>query len=247
MKVIVDGLAIEYTENGSGSPLLLLHGWGSSTEPFSDLITELSKSHHVYAPNLPGFDGSERPKSIWGVADYAQFVAAFCNKVGIEPEVILGHSFGGQTAVNIVGNKLLNPKKLVLIAASAIRPTADAKNRSIGLLAKVGKTLIGKTSFGQAARKRLYGSLGSSEYLADIAMQPIYRRVITEDQGQSAAKITCPTLLIWGESDVDAPLERGKKLNQLIKGSKLKIYSGGHFIFREAKNEVTPDIVEFIK
>ena len=247
MKIIVDGLATEYTENGSGPSIVLLHGWGSSSAVFADLITKLAPKYRVFAINLPGFGGSEQPKTVWGVKDYAYFVTAFCKKFGLRPEAILGHSLGGQIAVHIVGNELLDPDKLILIGASAIRPSLSPKKRGIHLLAKAGKAILGKSALGEAAKKRLYGSIGSSEYLDSPAMQPIYRRVITEDQSEAAGRIDCPTLLLWGAADTDTPLEHGKKLASLISRSELKVNPGGHFIFLDAADEVNDAIMEFIK
>ena len=246
MKIIVDGLATEYTENGSGPSIVLLHGWGSSADVFVDLITNLAQKHRVFAINLPGFGGSEQPKTVWGIKDYAYFVAAFCKKFGLRPEAILGHSLGGQIAVHIVGNELLDPDKLILIGAAALRPKLSAKKRSIKFLAKTGKSILGKSALGEAAKKRLYGSIGSSEYLDSPAMQPIYRRVITEDQSEAAERIDCQTLLLWGASDTDTPLDHGKKLASLITRSELKVNPGGHFIFLDAANDVNAAIMEFL-
>ena len=153
---------------------------------------------------------------------------------------------GGQIAVHIVGNELLDPDKLILIGASAIRPKLTAKKRGIMALAKAGKTILGKTALGDAARMRLYGSIGSSEYLDNPAMQPIYRRIIAEDQSEAAGRIDCPTLLIWGENDTDTPIAQGKTLQKLITKSELKIYPGGHFVFLDEADQVNAAITEFL-
>ncbi|MEO7617364.1 MAG: alpha/beta hydrolase [Candidatus Saccharibacteria bacterium] len=247
MKIIIDDLATTYTESGSGSSILILHGWGSASSVFDDLIQTLSINHRVVALNLPGFGGSEQPRSTWGVADYSYFVTAFCKKLGIRPDILLGHSLGGQIAVHIVGNELLDPTKLILIGAAALRPLPSLRKRGIQGIAKVGKTVLGDSKLGRAAKRRLYGATGSSEYLDNPAMQPIYRKVITEDQTEVAARIDCPTLLLWGNDDTDTPVEQGIQLERLIHGSKLVVNPGGHFIFLDEAEAVQLAIKDFIK
>jgi pimeloyl-ACP methyl ester carboxylesterase len=154
MKAIINGLATSYTENGTGTSILILHGWGSSSDVFDDMIQKLSTNHRVVALNLPGFGGSEQPKTVWGVKDYAYFVTAFCKKQDLRPDILLGHSLGGQIAVHIVGNELLDPAKLILIGAAALRPLPSLKKRSIQTIAKVGKTVLGNSKLGQTVKKR---------------------------------------------------------------------------------------------
>ena len=247
MKVIIDGFATSYTEMGSGSSILILHGWGSSSQVFDNLIQKLSATHRVVALNLPGFGGSEQPTTVWGVKDYADFVTAFCKKLGLRPDILLGHSLGGQIAVNIVGNKLLDPSKLILIGAAALRPLPSLKKLGIQTLAKAGKAVLGSSKLGDLAKKRLYGATGSSEYLDNPTMQPIYRKVISEDQTIAAGQINCPTLLLWGAEDTDTPIEQGIKLERLIRGSKLVVNPGGHFIFLDAQEAVQLSLRDFIK
>lgn len=247
MNIVVDNLATQYSEIGQGPTLLLLHGWGSSGDIFGSMTQNLELSHHIVALNLPGFGGTEMPPMTWGVADYAQFVLHFCEKKGFQPDIILGHSLGGQIAVYIVGNGLISPRKLILISAAVIRIKPSAGKHAIQLLAKTGKKVLGTSRLGSAARARLYAAVGSSEYLDLPAMQPTYRRVITEDQTEAARRINCPTLLLWGCDDRDTPIQDGRTLATIIPASKFIEFEGGHFIFLDNTHSVTAAITEFLK
>ncbi len=247
MKIIVDNLATKYSESGHGPTVLLLHGWGSSGDIFVRLTESLKLSHTIVALDLPGFGGTELPPVTWGVADYAQFVLRFCEKKGFQPDIILGHSLGGQIAVYMVGNGLISPKKLILISAAVIRTKPTPGKHAIRLLAKTGKSILGTSRLGNAARARLYKSVGSAEYLDLPAMQATYRRVITEDQTAPARKINCPTLLLWGCDDRDTPLDEGRTLSNVIPAAKLVEFVGGHFVFLDDEQNVTAAIIEFLK
>src|SRR4051812_20826260 len=95
MKVIVEGLATEYLDEGEGQTILMLHGWSDTIHTFDPILRHITK-YRIIRVDLPGFGGSERPTSTWGVEEYARFVLAFCKKLECEPDVIMGHSFGGR-------------------------------------------------------------------------------------------------------------------------------------------------------
>lgn len=57
----VDGVRIHYQEKGTGTPLVLLHGYTSSTYTWKDVFEPLSQKYHVVAIDLKGFGFSEKP------------------------------------------------------------------------------------------------------------------------------------------------------------------------------------------
>ncbi|MBC8074297.1 MAG: alpha/beta fold hydrolase [Deltaproteobacteria bacterium] len=57
----IDGLKIHWTEAGEGRPLLLLHGWPTSSFLWRNIIPHLSRHRRIIAPDLPGFGDSDKP------------------------------------------------------------------------------------------------------------------------------------------------------------------------------------------
>ena len=68
----VQGLRIRYLERGSGTPLLLLHGWGSSLETFHGLGGDLARLFRVTAFDFPGHGESDLPPGTWRVDDFVE-------------------------------------------------------------------------------------------------------------------------------------------------------------------------------
>ena len=60
-----------YLEGGSGWPVLLLHGWGCSSETMQPVFRHLEADFHVYNFDLPGFGLSPEPPAAWDTAAYA--------------------------------------------------------------------------------------------------------------------------------------------------------------------------------
>ena len=248
MKTIVDNLAIEYTDDGNGPIVLMLHGWADTLHTFDPILRYITK-YRIIRVDLPGFGGSERPKEPWGVEEYARFVAAFCKKIDRQPDVLIGHSFGGRVAIKGVGTGLLSPQKLILIGSAGVVHPPTFRRMLLRVVAKLarGLTLVPPFSlYRQTLRKRLYDSIGS-DYFTAGSMSGVYIKVIAEDLLQYARNINISTLLVWGKQDSAVPLADGQKIHQAIRGSQLKVIDGAsHFVHQEKPELVAKFIQDFV-
>jgi len=98
-----------------------------------------------------------------------------------------------------------------------------------------------------ALRKRLYNSAGSTDYLQADQMQKIFLNVVNEDLLPEVAKITQPTLLIWGQNDTETPIKYANlMLNLLTNGQLVVMPDAGHFVHIEAWDWVTVELDKFL-
>lgn len=251
MKIIVNGLATEYKDEGEGPVLLFLPGWMNTISTFDGLASRLVQKYRIIRLDFPGFvgGGTEAPASHWGVSEYANFTRAFIEKIGLKSYTLVGHSFGGRVAIKGTAEGILTPEKVVLIASAGIAKHRTIYNRILTLLAKIGKLILyipPLTIWRKTLRKKLYQQLGS-DYLAAGALSQIYINVIQEDLKEYAQKIKVPTLLIWGSKDNMVPLSDGELFKQLIAGSTLEVFEGvGHSPHQEKPEEVVRLISNFI-
>lgn len=95
--------AVRTIDTGTGSPVVLLHGLGSSSEAWSNVITLLQGTHRVIAFDLIGFGDAPKPDWInYDVDDHARAVISAMSKANIkEPVILTGHSMGCLVAVRI--------------------------------------------------------------------------------------------------------------------------------------------------
>ncbi len=249
MLSIVNELAVEYEDTGTGKTVVMLHGWKDDLRTFDDITQSLSDSFRVVRVDLPGFGGSEAPHDDWALNDYVGFVRDFLDKLHIKPDILAGHSFGGRITIKGVATGMLQPKKIVLISSAGVARRKTLKNSVLAALAKVGRaaTAIPPFSFWkQEIRRRLYEALGS-DYFRAGALRGTFLNTIKEDLSEIAKDITVPTLIIWGSADDTTPINEGRRLNQLISGSRLQVINGaGHFVHREHPQEVADAITQFI-
>jgi|CXWL01.1.fsa_nt_gi pimeloyl-ACP methyl ester carboxylesterase len=241
---IVNGLDIAYIDHGAGPLLLFLHGWGTDASSFNTLTAQFS-NYRCVVPSLPGFGESELPRTPWGVSQYVEFVRDFLAKLDISPDMIVAHSLGGRVAIKGVGVGILNPKKLVLIASAGVS-RKSARTHSIGKVARIVKvlTIVPPLSF---LREHLKHLAGSRDYRNAGAMRETFVKVVNENLEKDAEKIALPTLLIWGEKDVETPLTEAYTLRERIRGSRLEVISdAGHFAFQEQPIVVAEKIKSFL-
>jgi pimeloyl-ACP methyl ester carboxylesterase len=250
MQVIVDDLVINYEARGQGKVVLLLHGWGDSWQTFNQLINKLSENYYVVALDLPGFGGSQIPKDIWSLDNYASLVQHFLAKLKLnnDPYAVIGHSNGGALAIRAISLKHLEPSKLVLLAASGVRNTNNKRRAVTRLVAKTGKvtTFFLSRETKQKLRRKLYGTIGSDMLFAPH-LQETFKVTVRQDVQVDAAKIDIPVLLIFADNDPAIPLSDAKRYHELMINSKLEVInSKDHFVHHDQSVKVEQLIVEFL-
>lgn len=243
-RCIIQDLDVAYTDIGTGSTILFLHGWGASAASFESLIEHLP-SYRCVAISFPGFGGSERPPQPWGVMEYAQFLQNFLAKHAIEPDYVVAHSFGGRVVIKSLATELIRPKKLVLIAAAGVAKKS-IRTRVLGVVAKVAKVLTSIPPL-TLLREQLKRLVASRDYASAGAMRETFLKVINENLEQDAAQISIPTLLLWGEQDTQTPLSEARTLQACIQNTQLVVKPGaGHFIHEEYPDYVAKHIKDFL-
>lgn len=199
--------------------LLLLHGWskGISRKTYSGLIDLLSKKYKMVALDFPGFGETAEPERPWMVEDFAKWVREILVKQKINPEVIVGHSFGGRVAIKGVASGLLTPKKLILIDSAGVE-RKSLKIKLIGWVARmVPRSIKNKFNLGSKDWREVSG-----------VMRETMQLVVSENLENEMTKIKVPTLLIWGSEDKTTPLWQARIMKSKIQNSKLKIVEEGN-------------------
>ncbi|MBI2121430.1 MAG: alpha/beta fold hydrolase [Candidatus Wildermuthbacteria bacterium] len=214
---IIDGLQVAYAERGSGRPILFLHGWGSSSDSWSGVADELSKSgFRVVILDLPGFGKTPPPPQAWGVGEYAAFVEKFGRALDIFPCVLAGHSFGGQVAVMLASLRPGLVSRLVLVAPAALRPAPGRKELMLQKAATMMRALLSiipDDGAKEYVRRALYRAIGRYDYgRARGIMREVFKKVVRQDCATLLPAIRTQTLLLWGEKDALTPLAHGVRI-----------------------------------
>ena len=262
----IDGVRLHYQESGTGTPLVLIHGFTSSTYSWKDVFEPLSRRFRVIAVDLKGFGFSGKPDGDYTRRAQATLVTHLLDYLKIEKAWLCGNSMGGEISLNIA---LAQPQRvagLILIDTAGVAVAGSGSLAPGYLLVPVVGQLL--TAFALTSDKLVREGLEKSFYddkrIGTDRVAHYYRPLQTR-AGQLAAlrartqasqhpieselgKINAPTLIVWGAQDELIPLLAGQKMNALIKGSKLvTIEKCGHVPQEELPDRVLNEINSFIK
>ncbi len=96
----VAGIKTHLVRAGKGEPVILLHGLGASSYSWRFAVSELARRYEVFAPDLPGFGRSDKPRDFdYSVAGLHRWVLALMDRLGLEKARFAGNSMGGVIAL----------------------------------------------------------------------------------------------------------------------------------------------------
>jgi pimeloyl-ACP methyl ester carboxylesterase len=99
--ISVDGMNVAYSDTGDGPPVLLLHGWPTSSYLWREIGPQLASEHRVIAPDLPGFGASSKPVGArYSFEFFERTLDALADQLGIEQIGLAVHDLGGPVGVH---------------------------------------------------------------------------------------------------------------------------------------------------
>jgi pimeloyl-ACP methyl ester carboxylesterase len=153
-----------FDRDGSGSPLMLLHGTNSSRSIWKPLLPHLSKEREVFSVDLPAH-GQSQPSS-FTPPDWAKEVAALLDHLGLRRVAVVGHSSGGWTALALA--KLGRTSAVLALAPAGLwqRHSPPITDAILTVNWRLGQIL------GEAATKPLHTRIGRRISLRQISARP---------------------------------------------------------------------------
>jgi pimeloyl-ACP methyl ester carboxylesterase len=268
--VDVDGIRVHYQEAGERNtslpPLVLIHGFASSTFVWSKVFLPLAEAgFRVIAIDMLGFGYSGKPRNgQYTIAGQAKHLIGLLDQLGIKRATLVGSSYGGAVAATCALDYEQRVDRLVLIGTvNNNRPLHYKLMRVFGspLFGDVvSPLLIGSRRLLRRRMKRVYDR---HEWVLDerrvearhlpLRAAGTQRAIIRTVRGWDAERISRdahlirkPTLLLWGENDREIPLADGERLHEEIPGSRLIVFLNcGHLPHEEYPEAFTKVAVDF--
>ena len=247
----IQGLDTFYKVEGQGDAVVLLHGWGVSSQSLGGVATCLLPTFRVVSVDLPGFGWSQAPADAWGTADYARHVRDLLDKIGVAQAAILGHSNGGRIAVHLAAHTPARVSRLVLVASAGVRPKRGLRyHLRVGITKGLGRlaALPGLGGVGERVLSRWRAKVGSRDYRAAGRLRPTLVKVVNEDLTPILPRVQAPTLLLWGDQDQEVRRPAVEVMAATIPGARLVVFPGaGHFPFQDAPDAFCRAVRTFLR
>ena len=269
-------VCLNYAEGpATGPPLVLVHGLARDWRSFSVLLPELSRRFHLFAVDLRGHGKSSRVAGGYRTSQFAFDISEFLQAKFPAGAAVFGHSLGAMTAMTaaadgvakvtalIVGDSMILPENLR-------RSLYDPLFRQLGklltqshsqttLASAMGEITIPVPGFDEPVRiDELPGNtpkvlqewarcalLADPEALAMTVDGSAFEEWVPE---KILPRITCPTLLLQGNPELDAMLSDEDvklALGLLPKGQHIKFQLLGHALFMHQAKPVVEAITRF--
>ena len=234
-EVRLDTLRLRYTVAGAGPPLLLIHGLGASGRWWRQSVPALSSHFSVYLVDLVGFGANRGQRFV--LASAAHILARWMAAVGIARASVVGHSMGGYVAAELAATAPDRVDRLVLVDAAGLPIPGTFLHHVRDLvrsLRGIPRDLV---------------RLAIADYLRAgvLTMIGAGTAVVRGDLSGRLGEIRCPTLIVWGERDPLIPLSSGRRLAELIPGSRLHVLPGvGHAPMWERPEEFDRLVLDFL-
>lgn len=251
--IVVDGLLLHYYYKETGSKkkntVIFLHGWGSNSSLwFSSTIALAEQGYELYFLDLPGFGKSQTPAIAFQLQNFADIVSHFIKKVEIQKPVLVGHSFGGKTAVRIASKKVVLLEGLVLVDSSGLPHSSFVTQTKIGI-AKTVKPIM-ELPFMRGVRASLLRVSGSDDYIAFPQLRETFVNIIREHIEFELPQVEDKTLIVWGGDDENSytPVSDVSVFHRLIPHAEAHIIeSAGHYCFLDSPKEFYETLLGFLE
>lgn len=112
---------------------MLLHGAGDNALDWRWVLPALARTHHVYAPDLPGSDDSAKPAADYSPAFFERFVSGFVDALGIGRATFVGSSLGGLIALRLALSDPARIGALVLADSAGLGRTINPLFTSVNV------------------------------------------------------------------------------------------------------------------
>jgi len=238
----------KYIEEGSGEPLVLLHGLFGALSNFKDLIEYFRQHNKVVVPLLPLLEMDILHTSVGGLAKYVQ---KFLEARELKDVHLLGNSLGGHVALV---NTLKHPervKSLILTGSSGLfeNGMGDSYPKR-GDYEYIRKKTELTFYDPKTATKELVDEVYSitNNRMKAIKIIALAKSAIRNNLGEELNQIRQPTLLVWGNNDTITPPFVAREFNKLIPNSELYFVDKcGHAPMMEVPAEFNAILHKFLK
>lgn len=259
----VAGLKTRFQRTGKGDPVILLHGLGASSYSWRYTVPELAKKYEVFAPDLPGFGRTDKPRDFdYSLHGLHTWIMSFMDRMGLKSARFAGNSMGGVLSLWTAMERPERVERLALLGTPAY-----VENRpkliwpiSWPVVGKIYELLLGDTALRLIAPTafvnkekvdaRMLEEYGHALKTADgrRAVAQFVRLAIPPDHAERVKRypsVTHKTLVLVGDGDSMVGRSAEKFAGLLPNGRFVRVERCGHAAQEDAPERVNPLLVEF--
>lgn len=255
-----NNISLHYSVNGSGNPIVLIHGNFMDSRIWEYQIEELSNKNKVVSYDLRGYGKSDIPRSSFS---HVEDLKSLIDYLDINDVTLVGSSLGGSIAIDFALKHPNLVQKLVLIA-----PALTGYKYPFRLNIEVMQNLLTKKMKGSQAAIEKFIASPYWEYMFPSQENKVARDMVLDiirdeknfyswnpslyrpadvNSINRLSNIKAPTLIVLSDRDKEFNIKVGNYIHENIKKSKkLVIADCGHLPFVERPQEFNRIVLDFL-
>jgi pimeloyl-ACP methyl ester carboxylesterase len=247
---------IHYRDQGTGRPLVFIHGFCDSLGLWSEFIKPFTSEYRVITLDLPGFGKSALLPAPFTLDDVGDALSAWLIDRGLERPILVGHSLGGYVSLSVLERHADQLSGIVLFHSTAYADSAERKKVRDKVMAFVGEN--GVSPFVEtfvpglfankadpaipATRERTLKTTRESliAYAAAMRDRP--------DRSGLLASTDKPVLILGGVKDSLIPIQDLREIVKTAPKSELfELPEAAHMGMFEAKNQAQSILSSYVR
>lgn len=270
----VDGVKLHYVDEGTGPPILMIHGQPTWSYLYRKMIPPLVEAgYRCIAPDLMGFGLSDKPidESAYTLQRHVELITGLVEQLGLEGVTPVVQDWGGPIGLRYAIDNKENVRSLVILntlVRSQKMPLAfKIVFRSGGFSSFLVRRadLFRRISFNRFLFKRGLDPEAKRQYMAhhpnaasrtgiaafpkmipDKPSHPNYQYI--NDIEATLKKWDVPVLVMFSDKDIGFKVEEGKRIAGIVPNGRFHLVAGaGHFLQEDAGEEISERMIAFLK
>jgi haloalkane dehalogenase len=263
-------LNLHYVNEGSGEPVVMVHGNPTWSFYYRDLIKELKPSCQVVVPDHIGCGLSDKPQHYeYSLKNHINNFESLIKNLDLKNITLVVHDWGGAIGFGYATKYPQNIKKIVILNTAAFRPFKIPFRINICRTPFLGEAIIRRfngfalpATF-MAVKKRLskdiregylfpyrnyQNRIANARFVRDIPMNskhPSYQTLYEIEN--KLQKVSCKKLILWGEKDFCFTMSYFNQWLKIYPEAESFVFkNAGHYVMEDAKEEVIQKVKDFL-
>jgi pimeloyl-ACP methyl ester carboxylesterase len=265
-----DGTRLFFKDWGTGTPVILIHGWPLSADSWDDQALAIAEAgFRAISYDRRGFGRSSQPWSGYDYDTLADDLAALIDHVGAEDAVLVGFSMGGGEVARYMSRHAGKGVAKAALVSSVLPFRLQTRDNPGGTDAAAFEETMAwlrddRAAFFTGFFKKFFGvgllshptSDETLRWAQGIALQASLRATLecvhsfsSTDFREDLRAFNTPTLFIHGTDDATVPIEASSRpASRLVAQAELIEYDGApHGLFATHKQRLSKDLIDFIR
>ena len=271
----VDGVRLHYVDEGSGPPILMVHGQPTWSYLYRKMIPPLvAAGHRCVAPDLMGFGLSDKPEneSAYTLRRHVELVTGLIEKLELQGITTVGQDWGGPISLRYAIEHRDNMRALVilntLVRATSMPLIFNLMFRSGGFSSFLIRRLdlFRKMAFrGGLMFKRPVDTQAMEQYkmphptAATRAGTAAFPKMIptspnhpndayVSEIDRTLASWDIPVLVMFADKDIAFKVEEGQRIAEMVPNGRFQVvHDAGHYLQEDAGEEIAARMITFLK